>query len=422
MTLLGHHRPSIDSTEENLWQSGNTSNESLFRVELDFSEITFIGRQKQASLMQSSYDGLGNESRVVIVDGQSGTGKTTLVDALFKRDEGWFVSGTFLQLNTSKPYSSLVDALHWLCDLIHASPKKRQISGKVKKALGSEAEVLSAIIPTLYKLLGDDERAAAAPAKSERKYHKAWGFERLKILFRDFLRAVASPEAPLILHLDDLQWADDACLKLLEYLCNDSEIQGFFLILAYRDNEVGGEFLDHLSSVPESNLTKIHLDNLPADQVNQIISEVLSLKPHETKELTDVVYSKTLGNPFFVVQFLKSLEENKLLHYSIEKFAWGFDVQKISTETDLSNNVVELVANKLQRQPPATQEIFKVAACFGSHFSTEIIRELMEAVHEEKNDDNEMIMKEMKLERRLRKACKNQLLDKCVASGKYKFR
>ncbi len=194
---------------------------------------------------------------------------------------------------------------------------------------------------------------------------------RFYLVFRKFIRVFCSAEHPLVVFLDDVQWADAASLKLMELLITDDDMQFLFLIAAYRDNEVGPThpFMVTLESLREqaAPITRIELKGLDLAHVIQLASDTLHRDPQEVTSLAELVSSRTDGNPFFVNEFLKSLYVDQLLRFDSQAGAWQWDMQRIQ-QCCITDNVVALMTENIRRCKQETQELLELAACIGNQF------------------------------------------------------
>ena len=232
---------------------------------------------------------------------------------------------------------------------------------KILDAVGENGRVIIEVIPELERIIG---KQPAAPELSG-----AAAQNRFNILFQKFVQVFTTKEHPLVIFLDDLQWADSASLKLMQLLMADTK--HLFLIGAYRDNEV---FAAHPLIITLENISKegavvnsITLQPLSLNSLNQLVGDTLNRPANLALPLTKLIFQKTQGNPFFSNQFLKGLYEEKLITFDLNAGYWQCDISKVR-ETALTDDVVEFMALQLQKLPEKTQNILKLAACIGNQF------------------------------------------------------
>jgi predicted ATPase len=179
------------------------------------------------------------------------------------------------------------------------------------------------------------------------------------------------PEHPLVMFLDDLQWADSASLRLMQLLVAESATGYLLVIGAYRDNEV---FAAHplmltLDAMAKAGATvnTLTLEPLSSESLNHLVADTLNCDPSWARPLADLVAQKTQGNPFFATQFLKALHQDGLIEFDRVAGYWQCDIVRVR-EAALTDDVVEFMALQLQKLPPGTQNVLKLAACVGNQF------------------------------------------------------
>uniref|UniRef100_A0A7S4N4H0 Orc1-like AAA ATPase domain-containing protein n=2 Tax=Odontella aurita TaxID=265563 RepID=A0A7S4N4H0_9STRA len=342
--------------------------------ELCLKEMPLYSREEDASKLMVAFDraasleSASSITDVVFVTGYSGTGKSALVESVQRRFEergACFVTGKFDLMQRLQPLSAMVSAMDSYCNKL-AQDRAEDAGASITTAIGSEAGVLATLIPNLSKLVSEESetyQSAVLPAGCD-------ALQRLIFLFRMLFRATCSPAHPVVLMLDDLQWADQVSLDLMQALITDSGITGLLFIGCYRDNEIGEDhpLKSSLHAIRRSSCvstTTIALENLSLDSVNALVSDILCLTPRMTKSLAEVVFRKTGGNALFVVQLLTSLHDEGFLRYSLTLRRWDWDMTKISGKS-IAGNVVELMRGKLMRLAPEVREVVKVAAAFGA--------------------------------------------------------
>jgi|GEM_PF-582118 len=192
---------------------------------------------------------------------------------------------------------------------------------------------------------------------------------RFNLLFQKFLEVFTTKERPLVMFLDDLQWADSASLNLIKLLMED---ENYLLLLgAYRDNEVSPvhPFMLTVTELKKTDKTvnTITLAPLALSDTNQLVSDTLHCPTERSLLLTELIVRKTQGNPFFTTQFLKALHENEWIIFNRHQGYWECDISQINA-LSLTDDVVEFMAHQLQKLPSETQQILKLAACIGNQF------------------------------------------------------
>jgi predicted ATPase len=190
-------------------------------------------------------------------------------------------------------------------------------------------------------------------------------------LFDKFLQIFTIKEHPLVIFLDDLQWADSASLKLMQLLMGESPTSYLLLIGAYRDNEVFPAHplmltLNELGKT-EGTVNTITLKPLSEMTLNQLVADTLNCSALSAQPFTELVSQKTQGNPFFATQFLKALHQDNLIIFKVTEGIWQCDITQVRAAA-LTDDVVEFMAQQLQKLPSTTQTVLKLAACIGNQF------------------------------------------------------
>jgi predicted ATPase/class 3 adenylate cyclase/GAF domain-containing protein len=327
------------------------------------------GRDADLTVLVKSVEDVGlGRAQLMLIAGRSGVGKSSLVREVMRPvagRRGHLISGKFDQLNRSTPYRAIGQAFEELVRKLLGEPAERIEMWRkaLLEAMGPSAQIMLDIIPGLERLVGEMPKAATLGAAEAQT--------RFNIVFRRALRVLASPRHPLVIFLDDLQWADGASLALIEVLMSDPDLVGLLMIGAYRDNEVhAGHPLPALIAAlarAQAPCKHLALAALEHESVSPLIADTLRISPVEAAPLAALVTAKTQGNPFFVRQFLRTLEEKKLLAFDAGAARWVWDIARIEQE-QISDNVVELVTERISRLSPASQRLVQLAACIGGHF------------------------------------------------------
>lgn len=303
---------------------------------------------------------------LVLVTGYSGIGKSSVVNELHKvlvPPRGLFASGKFDQYKRDIPYSTLVQAFQGVVRTLLGKSDRELARWRsvLSEALGTQAKLIADLIPELSLIIGEP---CAVPELEPQQAQR-----RFMAVFQRFIGVFAQAEHPLALFLDDLQWLDAATLDLLESLLTSSDLRHLMLIGAYRSNEVDAShpLSGKLKNIKSAGVrvNEITVTPLTRVHIEQLIAEALHCDPQRTEPLAGLVYDKTAGNPFFVIQFLQALAEEDLLTFDHDTRQWCWDAQRIHTK-GYTENVVDLMVGKLSRLAPETQNALRQLACLGN--------------------------------------------------------
>ncbi len=327
------------------------------------------GREDEVKTLLEAFDRVTNhQTELMLVAGFSGIGKTAIINEVHKpivEQRGYFIKGKFDQFNRNIPFSAFVQTFRDLMGQL-LSENDTQLSTwktKILAALGDNGQVIIEVIPELEQIIGQQLPAPNLSGNSAQN--------RFNLLFQKFIQVFTSKEHPLVIFLDDLQWADLASLKLMQVLTDDSEGGYLLLIGAYRDNEVSAAHplmltLEEIAKA-KVKINIITLAPLSPASLNQLVADTLSCSLEVSQPLTKLVYQKTKGNPFFSTQFIKSLHEDGLIQFDFDRGNWYCDIPEVKALA-LTDDVVEFMALQLQKLPTATQDVLKLAACIGNEF------------------------------------------------------
>ncbi|NET25206.1 MAG: AAA family ATPase [Okeania sp. SIO1I7] len=364
------------------------------------------GREKEVQTLLDAFELVAQgQTEMILVAGYSGIGKTAVVNEVHKpitRQKGYFIKGKFDQFNRNIPFSAFVIAFRDLMGQLlgESDVQLQKWKGKILEAVGENGQVMIEVIPELQHIIGQQ------PPVPELSGNAAQN--RFNLLFEKFIAVFTTIEHPLTLFLDDLQWVDSASLNLLKVLMGNTKTGYLLLLGAYRDNEVFPAHplmlclaelerrcdpattvasgatprrQSHLVAHQErerapreenTTISTITLAPLSVAHINQLVAETLSCSEELAAPLTDLVYQKTQGNPFFTTQFLKGLYEDGLIAFNPYFGYWECDLVKVR-DAALTDDVVEFMARRLHKLPEATQAVLKLAACMGNQFDLETL-------------------------------------------------
>ncbi len=331
-----------------------------------------FGRDREMAVLAAAYrEAKLGRSQAVLISGYPGVGKTALVNTfrtMINGDKGSFLYGKCPQIMGEVPYTPVLEAVKILIRQILSRSQteleywKRQI----RSALGRQGAVLTELIPELASLTGGfPALRAAAPMESERRFRAA---------FTALIDVFVREDGPLIFFLDDIQWIDPASLELVTSLVQD--VGGSMLFIgAYRSNTDWA--LSEVSSLTQNlidggaTVRKLHLEALTPHDTEEMISSILG-QADGIADLVVEVSRRSGGIPLYIKQLLLNLYSMGALIFSPDELVWQY-TDSTGQLPGWSEDVVDLVLDRIKRVPAMTLEILKFAACLGRWFPLDIL-------------------------------------------------
>ena len=353
---------------------GTADHSSVFRL-----PEQLYGREAEVATIIDTFEACADgECKLLLVGGYSGTGKTALVHEVHKpitARRGQFCSGKFDQFQRATPHFAFIEAFRDLVDTLLTQDETRlaTLRARLAEALGEEGRVLTNVLPNLEHIVGVQPPVReVGGAEAQNRFH---------YVFRKFVRALCTADHPVVIFIDDLQWADSASLDLLSVLMTDPELGHLLLICAYRENEVDSThpFIRTVDEIEEAGLPadRLRVENLARSDLIALLSDALGATADAVTPLATLVHDKTGGNAFFATEFLKSLAEEELLFFDTETGKWGWDAERIARK-NIADNVVDLMAGKVLRLDDRVRESLQIAACVGNRFDVRTLAQVAE--------------------------------------------
>jgi len=336
------------------------------------------GRDQEIAVLTETLElaSLGN-CEVIFVSGPAGVGKSILVPEIYKtlsEKRGYFVAGKFDPFQQDVPYLAIVQAVRALMAqlLTESDSQVGRWQEALLKVLEQQGQIIIEVIPELAKIIGPQPVVPELLKANEAQNRFQW-------VWKKFLSVFCQAAHPLVIFLDDLQWADMASLTLMTSMVNTPYL---LLVGAYQE------------TTPALSLTITEMQNLGVSitflpvaplmlaNLTQWLLDIFKTEITETQALAEIVLAKTQGYPFFVNEFLKSLYVGKLLKFIPPYGAlststnsephWQWDLEKIKACRH-SDNVIELLSHQIQTLTENTQQILQRAACIGNQFNLQIL-------------------------------------------------
>ena len=345
------------------------------------------GRTREVSILFDAFTRARNgPSEVVLISGEAGTGKSKVAESLrgpvtSTESNGYFVAGKYDQLRLDKPFSAIVNAFNDLAEIICLTEDSQSRRNYIKEALGDEADLLCKLIPNLSLLIEHTKNS-----KEEVNFNMIYIISKLSLAFRKLLGVVATKESPLCIFLDDIQWADPESMHVIRDLMTDIRSHHVLLVFGYRGNELNMAKVEEIfqcsDEVKRMDLTTILIGNLDVVSVHELILDQLEMTAaEESMVLSKCIWKKTLGNPFFVLEFLDELLDRGFMVQTDSSLF--IDIEKIQNETNVSSNVVSIICKRLNRLHANVRAVLVYAAYLGFHFGIDELKAIVISEHED---------------------------------------
>ena len=338
------------------------------------------GRENEKSELMKAYERSSQGAcEVVLIHGSAGIGKTSLVHEVFRNfalEGAFFIEGKYDKLKQDIPYNAIIQAFRGLIRRLLAESRERLAEWKacLQSALGINGRIILDVIPEVEFIIGPQPPVPPlGPAEAKNVFD---------MVFKAFFKVFTRAEHPLVMFLDDLQNADTASLKLMDTILADDECRFFLLVGAYRGEEVdaGHPLLKTLDAMKEAHVQMglYMLEPLGSSEIEALSSDMFASVLEPVVPLTELIRMKTGGNAFFIIEFINKIYREKLLRFNTEKGGWEWELDRI-VQLSVTDNIIELLVERLNRQPEDVRETLCLASCIGNTFHASLLAEIRNA-------------------------------------------
>jgi signal transduction histidine kinase len=320
-----------------------------------------VGREGEVAALQAAFEeALAGRCRGVLLAGAPGVGKTALANELRSAvtgADGWFVAGKFDAYRRDLEFDAINQALRALGRLLLAELDEElaKVREQILGAAGPNAGLLTATVPEFEALLAvppDPGDPLTADVRAQRAAVAV-------------LRAVASPGRPLVVFIDDLQWAGRTALGVVDLLLTEGPAEGLLLVGAYREGDADAA---HPLAAPlsrwrdQEGVRHLRLGGLPGPSLVAMVAEMLHVGTAAAAGLAEVIGPRTSGNPFQTVELLNELRRDGVL--AATAHGWRWDAAAVRARVGRSE-LAGLPGGRAGAMPPASRQLVEAMACLG---------------------------------------------------------
>ncbi|MGH2815794.1 MAG: ATP-binding protein, partial [Actinomycetota bacterium] len=325
-------------------------------------QTPFIGRDRErADLRRAFEDARVGHGSFVLVSGEAGVGKTRLLQEIDAEADAHglrVLTGHSAKDEGQAPYLPFTE-------MIEQGMVTPRSPATLRRALGEAAPEIARIAPALRLVVPEIPAPLDLPPEQARRY--------LWLSMREFIGRAAQ-ERPLLLVLEDLHWADESTLLLLEYLAPHLPDMPVMVVGTFRDDEVepSSPLAGILNQLVRQRLvTRIGLRPLTEDGVAALVAGLGGRQPPPAA-LVRGIYAQSEGNPFFAEEIYLHLAESGVLFDDQGRFRGDLRVEDL----DVPSSVRMVVGERLARLSQATQWALVAAAVRGRVFELDLVEQV----------------------------------------------
>ena len=328
------------------------------------------GRDGEVAALQAAFEeALAGRCRVVLLAGAPGVGKTVLADELrpvVTGADGWFVAGKFDAYRRDLEFDAVNQGLRALGRLLLAEPDEElaKVREQILDAVGPNAGLLTATVPEFAALLAvppDPGDPLTAQVRAQRTAVAV-------------LRAVATPNRPLVVFIDDLQWAGRTALGVVDLVLSEDPVEGLLLVGAYREGDVNPA---HPLAAPlsrwreQAGVRQLWLSNLPVPSLVAMVAEMLHVDRAAAAGLAEVIGPHTSGNPYETAELLNALRRDGVLAATAN--GWRWDAAAVRARLGRPE-LAGLLTARVDAMPPASRQLVEAMACLGGRAELSLLQ------------------------------------------------
>jgi len=315
-------------------------------------------------------------TQMVCVSGPAGMGKTALIQEATRKialGQAYIISGKFEPLQQDHAKSPLIAAFRELIEQLLSEDKTSLDRWRraITRALGSNAAVIAEVIPELERIIGQSTPVEQLPLEQS--------IERFQFVLRRLIQVFCHQKHPLILFMDDLQWADEASWRIIRSFMTDPHSQSLLLIGAFRDmdsdpiNRIKAE----VAAIASSGVAvqSLSLQPLASVDLTRIVKDTMRVEDGIAAEVAHALLLKSEGNPLLFRRWLqRSLEEETLrLDETTDQWVWHWNDSRLAGDSADADLLLNYMTDSINRLPHDTRQALLEASCLGGEIEIELL-------------------------------------------------
>ncbi|MHB8099829.1 MAG: protein kinase domain-containing protein [Sulfuricurvum sp.] len=325
------------------------------------------GREVQLQALDKALNRMRTDGPVsILVSGSSGVGKTRLLDEFFAY-AGFrtfnVIKAKFEMHKVAMPYSTLKQ----LMGQLHTWTLTRGTHEQKLNLSPSSSQILSYLFTELKPLLPSEHTNVTSPIDNLS--------QKLPFALQELFKTVATLSSPMILFMDDLQWADTESLNLIKKGLFNSNNPHLHFVGSYRNDEGDTQTINN-AFYDKKRLLKIQVTPLLQKDITEILEDILGENGGKIHKLATLLHAKTLGNPFYFKTMIEELLQKQLLVF--EQGHWNYSLDTIKLHS-ASSNISTIINSRFEKLSLPQQMYLHYLALFSSRYSKKFTLDMMNA-------------------------------------------
>ncbi len=336
-----------------------------------------FGRENELEAVKIQFDNAcQGKAAYAAIAGDMGIGKTVLIKKVLAdlaKLNATCVYGKFEQYRNEEPYIPIIQIITDITNHMLTLPREKliPIRKNLEIQLGKDGALLTQIVPQTVKITGSYNKS------------KIIDYQKLKIrlesAFQIFITVAAKELYPLIIAVDDLQWADNPSWNIIKAI-NDSSMKktDLYLIFAYRSNlaEYRTKVKSMLHQLAGSeNILELYLEMISSQTVKAMLEDVFEDNLENCHRLSQMLHRRTLGNPLYLKQMINLLLDNNELYYNHQQQRWILEAADIRT-LELPVDLEDTINRRISSLDDGQKEFMETLVCLGSKFNLELLKKI----------------------------------------------
>ncbi|MGE5405903.1 MAG: protein kinase domain-containing protein, partial [Candidatus Saccharibacteria bacterium] len=330
-----------------------------------------VAREQELTALKEAYNNAAaGQGGICLIAGEDGLGKSRLIEefsAYVDQRLGIYIKGKCFSGRNKIPYGPIKEALNVYARHYQKLTASRQkyIRESIKEGIGDLGQIIINLNPLLEEIIGESQPLVELEPDRENR--------RFLMVVSQFIFALGVIEGVLVIEVDDLQWVDEGTLDLLRDMMAEISRKPVLVIGSYRDNELGEEKVlqEFINATSEgSPLICMNLKPFDRNQTNKFIAGLLFDSEEHTHAITNIIWQKSQGNPYFAVELLKQLVDEKALVRREQ--SWKLD-PAVLCKIELSNSIVDTLMKRITTLSPNENRILSAASAIGRKFDMEML-------------------------------------------------